>query len=657
VVADSTALTPAKELVERAEERRGQQSGRIMMYDRYLTAYFQGQSPDQTGGGAALDNYSDGRPALRAPGENAASVHGGRASPNYIKPIIKDLVSIKGQWPSLTVQPASGDEAAQKKAVLIRRGLVQQHTQSSMVKQWQRGGFFASCLGDAVIALDPRTPAEAKEHPNPFRPTGIYYNVLNPRQSFPKFRQGGGDDDLEDLFWISRITRNDCKAQYPGIRMTEQDQWVDVIHYYSRSERQTIVNKQRAHGIVHDLGFCPAEWIPNDVTLSGFGQSDIAGILDLHSEMSDLWKVYVDSIWGSVYPIYVIKDPQNTQGQLEYGPGAQFTTTGTGDVKVLAPQADAQSAQLIFHSALDNIMKQAGISPIRLEGQIDRSNVSAKSVDRQQAPQEQRLKAALELAGAGLERLNSKCLLMLSSIKEFQDEPMELYGQDKDGTYNETFSGADIGGWTRNKVKWDDMTGQTRQEASIQALQFFKEGQGDFPFSAVLEAGGFDDPTEVMERGHSEMQERMKLQQQMQPQQPPGAQGGAPPGAGPPPGAGGAGGSPPVQPPPPQQAGGNGTPAPGGEDQMPNFSPVASSPAGGGKGSPAPVPDPATELDQAVHSVALRGTAEIVARGSGWVIDITDNADASRIRFAIKPIEQALGIKVAVVLRPADKVA
>ena len=55
--------------------------------------------------------------------------------------------------------------------------------------------------------------------------------------------------------------------------------------------------------------------------------------------------------------------------------------------------------------------------------------------------------------------------------------------------------------------------------------------------------------------------------------------------------------------------------------------------------------------------MALRGTATVIARGSGWVIDITENADASRIRFAIKPIEQALGIKVAVVLRPADKVA
>lgn len=643
----AASLTSAIELSKQALNRQGEQASRIMMYDRYLMAYFAGQSPDTTGGGAALDNYSDGRPALRAPGENAASVHGGRASPNYIKPIIKDLVSIKGVWPTITVPPASGQEQDQARSVKIRRGLVQQHTQSDMASQWQRAEFFASCVGDAVVTLDPLLPSEAKEHPNPFRPVGIYFNVLNPRQSFPKFRME--DHDLEDLFWINKISRADCEAMYPSIRLKEEDVTVDVIHYYSRSERQTIVNKQRAFGIIHDLGFCPAEWIPNDTTIGNFGQADIAGILDLHSELSDLWKVYVDAIWGAVYPLYVIRDPDQTQGQLEYGPGAQFTTTGTGDVKVLAPQADAQSAQLIFQSALDNIMKNAGISPIRMEGQIDRSNVSAKSVDRQQAPQEQRLKAALDLAGSHLQRLNSKCLLMLSNIDEFKDTPMELYGQDKDGTYNETFTGEDVGGWIRNIVKWKDMTGQSQQESATQALEYYKAGEGDFPFSAVLEAGGYDDPTEIMERGHAEFTEHMKLQQQMQPQQP---QGG-PPGEAAPPGKGGGGapqGAPPVgaptQPPPPPGGPGIG---------LPNFDPVAAAP--NSKPSPAPVPDVGMELNTTLSMLALRGKATALAKGNAWVVDVTDHRDVPAVKAAIKPIEATIGQRIIVVVKPDQAAA
>jgi hypothetical protein len=634
-------LTAAKELAERAEARRGEQAGRIAMYDRYLSHYFQGRSWEE-GAGAALDNYTDGRPALRAPGENAQSAKAVRAAPNYAKPIIKDLVSIKGQWPTVSVPPASGSDSDAKRAVLIRRGLVQQHSQSSMIRQQQRAGFYASCLGDAVYTLDPRTPKMDKEEPNAFRPVGIYYNVVNPRQAFPRFRQGGGDDDLEDLFWCARIRRDDCRMQYPGIRLDPDQAIVDVIHYYSRSERQTVVNGQRAYGIVHDLGFCPAEWIPNDLTMGGFGQSDIAGCLDLLDELSDLWKVYVDSIWGSVYPIYVIKDPDQTSGVLEYGPGAQFTTHGTGDVKVLAPQADAQSAMLIYNSAVDNLLKQAGISPVRIEGQIDRSNVSAKSVDRQQAPQEQRLKLGLDLQGQGLSRLNAKCLLMLSTIKDFEDTPMELYGQDKDGTYNETFSGADIGGWTRNVVKWDAMTGQTQQESTIQALQLYKEGEGMFPFEEVLVAARYDDPQEIMERGKAEAGEKAAMQQAMQPQgAPPGGAGGGggAPGAAPP------GAAPPVQPPP-------APPMP----KMPGFPPVAKNPTQR-TGSPAPVPDVFSEVNTAIHSIPLRGTAEVMAKGNGWVIDVTDHRDVPAIKAAIKPIEQGLALKIAIVVRPATKVA
>ena len=216
---------------------------------------------------------------------------------------------------------------------------------------------------------------------------------------------------------------------------------------------------------------------------------------------------------------------------------------------------------------------------------------------------------------------------------------MELYGQDQDGTYNETFTGADIGGWTRNIVKWDAMTGQTQQESTIQALQLYKEGQGMFPFEEVLVAARYDDPTEIMERGKSEMQEKMAMQQAMQPPQP----GAAPPGAG---GGGGPGSppGPPVQPPP--------VPGPGAEKGgggLPNFKPVAQSPTNR-KGSPAPVPDIQSEVETAVKAVAMRGTYQVLVKHQGFVVDVTDHRDVPAVKAAIKPIEQALGVHIAVVV-------
>ena len=649
-------LTPARELVERCDNRRAEQSGRISMYDKYLMHYFQSHD-GEIGSGAALNNYSDGRPALRAPGESATG-RGGRASPNYIKPIIKDLVAIRGTVPQVVVPPASGEDQDRQKATLLTRALRQQQPHSGMVRQQQHTGFFLSCLGESCYTLDPRTPAMAKDDPDPFRPVGVYYNAINPKFAFPEFR--AMSDDLEDLFWIVAIPRSKARTEFPHVRLgpAKKDEYelVTVIHYYSRQERQTIVDGNMAYGIVHKLGFCPAEWLTNEATDGRPGQSDIAGgVCELHSEVQDMWKVTVDSLIGSVYPIYHIHNAHLTQGQLEYGPGAQFTTEGDATINVLAPQANPQQAQLIFGMALDNLMKQTGEAPVRIDNEIQGSNISARSVDRQQAPMEQRIKGGMALIGQSLERLNSKCLLMLSNITEFQDEPMELYGQDKDGTYNETFTGADVGGWTRNVVKWESMTGSTQQQKVLQATQLFKEAPEAFPISKVIEAAGYDDPAEIMEQGANEFKQRQQMQQP-----PPGAAPpGGPPGAGP--GdpqqaakdqmslAGGGGGAPggspggpPVQPPPPS----------GGPPPMPGFPPIARAPGAPGQGTPAPVPDIQGDVEQAMASLQLRGQHQFSIEGKSYVVYVSDHRDVPMVKAALQQVEQQDGIKISVKVGP-----
>ena len=89
---------------------------------------------------------------------------------------------------------------------------------------------------------------------------------------------------------------------------------------------------------------------------------------------------------------------------------------------------------------------------------------------------------------------------------------------------------------------------------------------------------------------------------------------------------------------------------------MPPFNPVATNPAQK-HGSPAPVPDVGEELNTAIHMTQLRGTATAVAKGNAWVIDVSDHRDVPAVKAAIKPIEQALAIKVAIVVKPAEKVA
>lgn len=666
-MANAEGLRSAKEISEQAVARSAEHGGRVRAYDRYARQYF-GDADGQTFGAAALDNYADGRPALRAPGETAAS-RSKRASPNYIKPIVKDLVAIKGAWPQVTVPPASPQDGDRDSAVLITRALRQQHEQSAMIRQQQRAGWFLVTFGECAYTLDPRTPEMAKADPDPFKPIGVYFQVVSPREAFPKF-QG---DELYDLFVIRRVTRREAREAYPGVPIPkgsgDEGELVDVVHYYSKSERQTVVDGVRAYGIRHDLGFCPAEWASNEATDGHWAQGDIAGCVELHEEAQDLWKVHTDSVVFSVYPIVHIHEPDAGQGHVEFGPGAQYTTTGSGKIELLAPEANPQASAMIFEGALDNLMKQAGIAPIRLEGQIDRSNVSARSVDRQQAPMEQRLKLSMDLLGQTLSRLNSKCLLMLANVKELRKAEMELYGQDREGTYHQTFTGEQIGGWVRNVVSWESLTGTTKEQRTMQALQLYKEsalpdGSRMFPFEEVLARSGFDDPKEIMDRARAESAQH---QQQPETQPIPGAgpappagpQGGPPaePGreqmsmaAGGPQGAppgGGPGGPAPVQPPPPNGAPGNGAP-PGGGPQIPGFPPVAAHQAGRGMGSPAPVPDIAGTVRTALSALALRGSADLVVRNNALVVEVSDHRDVPQVKAALKPVEQQLGQTIAV---------
>lgn len=658
------SLRSAKDVAEQAVARRAEHGGRVRAYDRYARQYF-GDAEGQTFGAAALDNYADGRPALRAPGETAAS-RSKRASPNYIKPIVKDLVAVKGAWPQVTVPPASSNDADRDSAVLITRALRQQHEHSAMVRQQQRAGWFLVTFGECAYTLDPRTPEMERDDPDPFKPAGVYFQVVSPREAFPKF-QG---DELYDLFVMRRVTRREAREAYPGVSIPtgngDEGELVDVVHYYSKTERQTVVDGVRAYGIRHDLGFCPAEWAGNEATDGHWAQGDIAGCVELHEEAQDLWKVHTDSVVFSVYPIVHVHEPEAGQGHVEFGPGAQYTTTGNGKIELLAPQANPHASAMIFEGALDNLMKQAGIAPIRLEGQIDRSNVSARSVDRQQAPMEQRLKLSMDLLGQTLQRLNSKCLLMLSTVKELRKAEMELYGQDREGTYHQTFTGEQVGGWVRNVVSWESLTGTTKEQRTLQALQLYKEGalpDGSrmFPFEEVLHRSGFEDPKAIMDRARAESAQHQQQQPPPIPEGAPQAPPGGPPSQdasgqqqmsmaaggpqGTPPPGGGAGGPDPSQPPPPNGTGGL---AGGVPPHVPGFPPVAAHQAGRGMGSPAPVPDIAGSVRSALSALPLRGTAELVVRNQALVVEVSDHRDVPQVKAALKAVEQQLGQAIAV---------
>lgn len=640
-------LTPAKDLVEASEERKGKHKRRTEHYKRFLAAYY-GDDSERL---KLIGNNGDGRPALRMSrdiGENWAK----RGSPNYIQPMVDDFTALRGLMPNVQVKAASSKDADKEKAVLLTRALREQIDHSHMDMTQPQAAFYLSCLGDVCYVLDPRTPQDTAEDEDPFRPVGVYITVVNPEHAFPKFRFGADALEMDDLFLVWHLDADTIYDTY-GISVAS-DEGADVIHYYSRWEKQIIVDGKRHVGVVHDLGFCPGQWCSNKATDGTYAQSDIRQAVDLHSELQAIFHVYLDSLLWSTWPIIHIKNRHNVSGdQIEIGPGAQVETINDGDVQLVAPQAQPQAARLIHDSTLDALMKMVGVSPIRMEGQIDRSNVSARSVDRQQGPQEQRLTLGNTILGEAWERINGKILLMLSNVKSLAKTSMELYGQDGDGIYNETFKGEDVGGWIKNEVKWDSMLGSSRHERVAVALQMFKEGRGKYPWRRVLEEAGEDDPQALIEEGMAEMQQEHAMEAQM---------GGGPPGPGGPPGGGrphGPGAGHPHGPEPPgsnsQQAmqdavsmtaGGGGAPAPpGGAAQppppappgppIPPFAPVANAPTKPGMGNPAPVPHVMQMIHEALAPLKLFGKADAEPSGSGIHVMLTDHRDVAQVKKAL----------------------
>jgi hypothetical protein len=303
---------------------------------------------------------------------------------------------------------------------------------------------------------------------------------------------------------------------------------------------------------------------------------------------------------------------------------------------------------MVMGTAGDSIVKASGAAPIRLDGSIDQPNTSGRAIKGAQAPSFERLELSQETIANTLERVNGKVMLMWHGIPEMRKAKVKVVGRDRGKPYSQEINGELFDGWWRNTVKWDATLGQNLHEKLVMALQL--HGAGLVPDEYVLEAIGEDDSDRLVKERRSEDQQKAAQQA-----------GAAGPGAGP----GGPGSSPPGGPQPPDQVqtdiqgpaaaavgmgmgappvrgGGPGGGAPVqpqpdlGGGGMPNFPPVDSAPTKPGMGSPAPIPDVAAEIDQALAGVKLYG--EIVQKHptpDGVNVEVTDHRD-------VKPVKDAL---------------
>lgn len=654
------------QLVEEADERVGQQGPRIGEYRRFLNAY----NGERGGGNSAIQgSYADGRPAMRQVVDGWADIEKREGAPNYVYAVVVDLMGIMGVVPDVKVLPQTGDQQHMAEAAKRTRILRETYEHSNLDIQQAQLGFFISDLGDSIYTLDVRTPKEADDGGDPMHPAGVYINVVSPMICFPAFKGGRDARELRDLYIVDDISAEDAKSRF-GIDVDDDSEPCKIYTYYSATEKYTVVladgRKHAVSHVKHDLGFCPAQWVSNQITDGRLAQSDISRAVDLHYEMQSLFHVVTDAVLWATYPLFVVKGGQAAFGSgMEIGPGAVIDVDSTqGSVEMIVPGGNAQSAQMIFNVAKENFMQVAGVAPVRVEGQIDRSNVSSRAVHAQQAPMQSRVSAKQRILGNAMTRMNAKIMLMYSKLAVLKNAEMPLYGEDADGVYSDTFTGADLGGWQRSRVRFDSFTGADTTERTHNALLLYKTHPQGYPWRRVLEEAGEENPAQIMEEAKA-----AAAAEGPGPGGPPGAPPGQPPGG--PPGPGGPGGppQPPQAPPGPEAAQPPGGPAGGAPDGgstppppgMPGFPPLTQAPGGTPEQPGASVPDVIGLLQAAVAQVQLRGeiTDGPKLQQGGVIVLVTDFRDIKPLTDALTPVAKQIdpSYTVTVKVDPAAKAA
>lgn len=647
-------LSP-NELKKHCEERASKHWPRIERQRRMFSEFTGRPNGDQKG--MVQGQYADGRPALRDLSDFHDSLQTRPGAPNWIKPALKDKISLLCPLPTTTFEPESDSDDDQKTAELVSRVVRGQHELSQLDVTQVSAVTFMTVCGNVAYTLDPLTPKSAQESDDPFALPGVYINVHDPSISFPRFGTGREFNRVQDLFlYFQDSPKEHIEHMYPNATaILHGSRRADIIVHYAKDYKCIIVaSGQQAVEVFrddHKYGFCPAEWAINESDGTQFGVSEIDQAISLQRNSQSLFHLAMDASILATFPPMHVHQPEHV-GRVRYGPLAVIETVEDGSVTPLSSQVNVQVPSMLLDLSESNLLQQIGTSPLRQQMDIQHANISGRAINNAQGSMDSRIAMNNVLLGSALEWLNSKIAMILYTDKSFKNTQMSVYSTDSKGKkQNTTFKGSDLQGLWRNHVQWANPMGSNKHEEMVMYLQLHDKGL--VPGSKVLEAMNEDDPERLIAEAKAEQQQMQQSQM------------GAPPGPGgpPPPGGGApdqalalsAGGMPsnapggpsqgPAQPPP--GAGASPPQGPSGP-QMPGFPPLQA-PPGSPPGGSTPVPDIFQEVQQITQSLPLKGQiVEVVGTSNGKGkpkgirVTVTDHRDVAILKTALKSVAEML---------------
>jgi len=649
-----------KAIAEKAWVRVDEQSPRIAEYSEHWRAFYNRQSFE----GKSFGTYPDGRPALKDPAEMMRTRMMERPSTNLVKPIIEDAVATSGTVPTITFEAEDESDESVKLAALNSDAVRGQWELSQMDVAQANATWFRKLYGETCYSLDPMSEEDAKRTGDPFMLPGVRINVIDPSAAYPKFGTGAEWNRIQDLYiFRDGVPIDEVEYMYPdAVKNFKSDNVaLTIISHYTKQYKTTLIQQGRGGDPVeayredHKYGFVPAEWSINKPSGGHWGLSEVDQASGLQRTQAILFQLAIDSVIWSVFPVFHVHQPEHV-GDVVAGPGAVIETVEDGKVEILQPLGDSQSATGMLSMVQDNLLKQSGVAPIRIEGAINHSNISQRAQSGAQEPQQQRVNLSAIMLGSSLQWLNSKIAYILQNDPRFKNKQMSVYVTRSKGqsAAKVNFTGKQLGKLWRNRVQWGNLLGGNEHEQMVMALQLEKDGL--YSGRKVLEAIGDDAPDRTIQEALQWQHEKAQAMQGQGmppgPPQPPGG-GGSPTekadqGVGmlaggmpkPPAGGPGEGGGPLAQPPP--------APAP-----IPPPPPMPSPPGGSPTAGPQGI-DIWSQVQQALTQVnpqLLDEIVEVLGIPNGIYVQVSDQRYVPQIRTILQPVAEEMfgpGAKVEV---------
>ncbi|MFI4977520.1 MAG: hypothetical protein ACHQC8_02410 [Solirubrobacterales bacterium] len=607
---------------------------RNYLYSTLLKYYGGKQSHGTKALHEVLGSTSTGRPLIRDLGV-AFEIQRKYVS-NRMAPIVEDYQALVGRMPSIRVEPPDPGDQGREKAEKQTKYLHSTYDEVDMDHQQAFAGFCLSALGDACYILD--------IDPDSYR---VLPSATLPLQCLPSFKRGPYKFELWDMITYSRWEYDEIVRELSFIPKSDSDEDCMVITYLSPFQRTILVGSEQHYAVVGDcswdIGFCPAVWLRNKVTMDSAG-SDIWPVLALQDMYDFTLNVMADGLVEMTYPMRMIRGAiTRGDGPVEYGPGSNVEVGPEGDLKVVALAPPPQAGMMFAQTVIEDMNIGAGTTEVRQSGMPDRSNISGKAIHAAQGPQATRIDLKQILLAEALVKLNMRIMALQEKAPLIGKKKLELHGMYKATAFRIDFIPVlDINGWYLNTATFDELVGVTRQTRIQMAGQLRQLKLADSQYA--MELAGIDDPLQMKKRIEAEDKEQARLAQETQG----GGPGTSPPGGAPP---GGAGAPPAFQ-------------HPAGVPQMP-FRPPTTGAAGAPGGEPGALPGGVPQgasrdaVKKALEAIAgdLRGTVfaigELAVTGQAQHIQlrISDPRDFRAVREAVAHLDP----KVEVRFTPEDK--